>query len=87
MAGMAPKLLHQNQNQNHSIFFDRLPSSETVTHPWLIQSALCTELHVTKTKLKRYVIRKRWAKAVSAVIALKRMGAKFDDVSEEKIKP
>lgn len=62
---------------------DRLPASATLTHPWLIQSALCTELHVTKTKLKRYVIKKRWAKAVAAVIALRRMGAKFDEVHEE----
>ncbi|CAG4937809.1 unnamed protein product [Parnassius apollo] len=63
---------------------ERLSASATLTHPWLIQSALCTELHVTKTKLKRYVIKKRWAKAVAAVIALKRMGAKFEDVHEEK---
>lgn len=62
---------------------DRLHASATLRHPWLIQSALCTELHVTKTKLKRYVIKKRWAKAVSAVIALKRMGAKFEDVHVE----
>lgn len=64
---------------------DRLSASSTLTHPWLIQSALCTELHVTKSKLKRYVIKKRWAKAVSAVIALKRMGAKFEDHHDEKI--
>lgn len=64
---------------------DRLSASSTLTHPWLIQSALCTELHVTKSKLKRYVIKKRWAKAVSAVIALKRMGAKFEDHHEEKV--
>ncbi|CAH2207889.1 jg6032 [Pararge aegeria aegeria] len=65
-------------------FRDRLPAADTLTHRWLIQSALCTELHVTKAKLKRYVIKKRWAKAVAAVIALKRMGAKFEDVPEEK---
>ncbi|KPJ05302.1 hypothetical protein RR46_01130 [Papilio xuthus] len=62
---------------------ERLSASATLRHPWLIQSALCTELHVTKTKLKRYVIKKRWAKAVAAVIALKRMGAKFEDIHEK----
>lgn len=39
---------------------------------------MVTELVVTKAKLKRYVIKKRWAKAVAAIIALKRMGAKID---------
>jgi myosin-light-chain kinase len=28
--------------------------------------------------LKRYVIKKRWVKAVNTIIALKRMGAKID---------
>uniref|UniRef100_A0A2H1VI48 SFRICE_008387 n=1 Tax=Spodoptera frugiperda TaxID=7108 RepID=A0A2H1VI48_SPOFR len=71
--------------ETYRAFTDRLSASSTLTHPWLIQSALCTELHVTKSKLKRYVIKKRWAKAVSAVIALKRMGAKFEDHHDEKI--
>lgn len=62
-----------------------MTASATLIHPWLIQSALCTELHVTKAKLKRYVIKKRWAKAVAAVIALRRMGAKFEDVHDEKV--
>lgn len=56
----------------------RLTAQSALRHPWLINSALSTELHMTKIKLKRYVIRKRWIKAVNTIIALKRMGAKLD---------
>lgn len=56
----------------------RMTASDALQHPWLIHSALNTELAVTKTKLKRYVIKKRWIKAVNTIIALKRMGAKLD---------
>jgi hypothetical protein len=33
---------------------------------------------LSKVKLKRYVIKKRWIKAVNTIIALRRMGAKLD---------
>lgn len=56
----------------------RLTAQSALNHPWLISSAQNTELHVTKTKLKRYVIKKRWIKAVNTIIALRRMGAKID---------
>lgn len=56
----------------------RLTTQGALNHPWLIDSASHTELHVTKTKLKRYVIKKRWIKAVNTIIALRRMGAKLD---------
>lgn len=56
----------------------RLSAQSALNHPWLISSAQNTELHVTKTKLKRYVIKKRWIKAVNTIIALRRMGAKID---------
>lgn len=56
----------------------RLTAQSALRHPWLINSAFNTELHVTKTKLKRYVIKKRWIKAVNTIIALRRMGAKID---------
>lgn len=36
------------------------------------------ELSITKAKLKRYVIKKRWVKAVNTLIFLRRMGAKLD---------
>uniref|UniRef100_A0A8D8QVZ7 Uncharacterized protein n=2 Tax=Cacopsylla melanoneura TaxID=428564 RepID=A0A8D8QVZ7_9HEMI len=32
---------------------------------------------LSKTKLKRYVIKSRWIKAVNTILALHRMGAKF----------
>lgn len=56
----------------------RLNALGALNHPWLIDSAFNTELHMTKTKLKRYVIKKRWIKAVNTIIALRRMGAKID---------
>lgn len=56
----------------------RLTAQGALNHPWLIDSAFNTELHMTKTKLKRYVIKKRWIKAVNTIIALRRMGAKID---------
>lgn len=60
------------------VFSKRLTAQSALRHPWLLNSALSTELHMTKVKLKRYVIRKRWIKAVNTIIALKRMGAKLD---------
>lgn len=55
-----------------------MAAKDALLHPWLIQSAFNTELSITKAKLKRYVIKKRWIKAVNTIIALKRMGAKID---------
>lgn len=55
-----------------------MTSSEALEHHWLKQSAKETELSSTKSKLKRYVIKKRWIKAVNTIIALKRMGAKIN---------
>lgn len=66
------KLLLKNGNE-------RMTAKDALSHPWLIESfALDTELLATKTKLKRYVIKKRWIKAVNLIIALHRMGAKID---------
>lgn len=56
----------------------RLTAVEALLHPWLLLSAVHSELELSKTKLKRYVIKKRWIKAVNTIIALKRMGAKID---------
>jgi myosin-light-chain kinase len=56
----------------------RMSSMQALNHPWLIEKALNTELSITKTKLKRYVIKKRWIKAVNTIIALRRMGARID---------
>lgn len=57
---------------------DRLTARQSLKHNWLVATALNTELSLTKTKLKRYVIKKRWIKAVNTIIALRRMGAKID---------
>lgn len=47
-------------------------------HPWLASSTIHPELELSKSKLKRYVIKKRWIKAVNTIIALHRMGARID---------
>lgn len=57
---------------------NRPTAKDALKHPWLIASAHNTELSLTKSKLKRYVIRKRWIKAVITIIALHRMGAKIN---------
>ena len=56
----------------------RLTAKQALKHKWLAETASNTELPLTKTKLKRYVIKKRWIKAVNTIIALHRMGAKID---------
>ena len=49
---------------------------QSLKHRWLIETAVDTTL--SKVKLKRYVIKKRWIKAVNTIIALRRMGAKLE---------
>lgn len=56
----------------------RLTASQALLHPWLHESSIHSEMALSKTKLKRYVIKKRWIKAVNTIIALQRMGAKID---------
>lgn len=56
----------------------RLNAIDAQKHCWLHTSSNRIELAVAKTKLKRYVIKKRWIKAVNTIIALHRMGAKID---------
>lgn len=66
----------------------RLTAEKAKNHPWITSNTQYVEpktsqnpdliLSVTKTKLKRYVIRKRWIKATQAILALRRMGARFD---------
>ncbi|XP_076373591.1 myosin light chain kinase, smooth muscle-like isoform X2 [Tachypleus tridentatus] len=54
---------------------DRMTASDCLKHPWLRKDKKKDETHLDKTKLKRFVIRRRWQKAVNAFLALKRMGA------------
>lgn len=57
----------------------RLTAKQALNHKWLAETVHdTTELSITKTKLKRYVIKKRWIKAVNTIIALRRMGARID---------
>lgn len=55
----------------------RLKPSECLNHKWLAKTTAkkgkTTKL--SKTKLKKYVVRRRWQKAVTAIMALRRMGA------------
>lgn len=65
----------------------RLTAEKALNHEWITYNCSILDknrnreliLSVTKTKLKRYVIKKRWRRIFQAVIALRRMGAKFDD--------
>jgi len=55
-----------------------MTSKEALSHPWLKPSAVFSDQVLSTSKLKRYVIKRRWIKAVNTIIALKRMGAKID---------
>lgn len=59
-------------------FSARLSAEEAMAHPWMCVSMVHTEQQLNTSKLKRYVIKKRWIKAVNTIIALHRMGAKID---------
>jgi len=55
----------------------RLKPNDCLNHKWLaktpVKKGKTTKL--SKTKLKKYVVRRRWQKAVTAIMALRRMGA------------
>lgn len=57
-----------------------MTATECLQHKWLLATTVQPEIEMvlSKTKLKRYVIKKRWVKAVNTIIALRRMGAKID---------
>ncbi|CAF0972691.1 unnamed protein product [Rotaria sordida] len=70
------KLLLKNKDK-------RLQAKECLAHPWLTRRPkLATtpndeegaEKKISTKKLRRFVIRRRWQKAVNALLALKRMG-------------
>ncbi|KAF2901400.1 hypothetical protein ILUMI_04777 [Ignelater luminosus] len=56
----------------------RMTATECLQHKWLLATTIQPETVLSTAKLKRYVIKKRWVKAVNTIIALKRMGAKID---------
>lgn len=53
-----------------------MTAAQALRHKWLQGVAAITQL--STAKLKRYVIKKRWIKAVNTIIALRRMGAKLE---------
>lgn len=55
----------------------RLKPNQCLDHKWLAKTAgkRGTTTKLSKTKLKKYVVRRRWQKAVTAIMALRRMGA------------
>ena len=55
-----------------------MSATEALEDPWLSTDTVHPEMELSKSKLKRYVIKKRWIKAVNTIIALRRMGAKIN---------
>lgn len=55
-----------------------MTASEAMDHMFLREPTSEGALDLNKRKLKRYVIKRRWAKAVNMIVALQRMGAKLD---------
>lgn len=54
----------------------RLNATETLKHKWLKTAK--QQIALSKTKLKRYVIKKQWIRATNTILALRRMGAKLE---------
>lgn len=54
-----------------------MTAQEALNHPWL-SNVTVPEMEIDRTKLKKYVIRRRWKKAINTIIAIKRMGAGLD---------
>ncbi|VVC38162.1 Hypothetical protein CINCED_3A012222 [Cinara cedri] len=54
----------------------RMTAAEALKHKWLKTAEQRKPL--SKTKLKRYVIKKQWIRATNTILALRRMGAKLD---------
>lgn len=53
----------------------RLSATDCLRHKWLARGRRASMIKLDKSKLKRFVIRRRWQKAVNAILALRRMGA------------
>ncbi|KAI5732776.1 hypothetical protein M8J76_004016 [Diaphorina citri] len=53
----------------------RMTAEVAENHKWLRDAQ--EKVKLSKTKLKRYVIKKRWIRAVNMILALHRMGAKI----------
>jgi myosin-light-chain kinase len=51
-------------------------AAQALGHKWLKTAE--QQKALSKTKLKRYVIKKQWIRATNTILALRRMGAKFE---------
>ncbi|XP_074660689.1 myosin light chain kinase, smooth muscle-like [Tubulanus polymorphus] len=58
----------------------RLKSEQCMSHPWLQNNVRKPETSLSKTRLKRFVIRRKWQKAVNTILALTRMGIQLVDI-------
>lgn len=65
-------------NYYYLFFRSRISAEECLNHPWLHTDTVHSEIEIDTRKLKRYLIKCRWIKAVNTIIALKRMGAKIN---------
>ncbi|XP_013779673.1 myosin light chain kinase, smooth muscle-like [Limulus polyphemus] len=54
---------------------ERMSATNCLHHPWLREDKKKEVAQLNKTKLKKFVTRRRWQKAVNTILALKRMGA------------
>ena len=52
-----------------------MSASECLKHRWLARGKRHSMITLDKSKLRKFVIRRRWQKAVNAILALRRMGA------------
>lgn len=55
---------------------NRMNSAQALGHKWLKTAE--QQKALSKTKLKRYVIKKQWIRATNTILALSRMGAKLE---------
>lgn len=53
----------------------RMNGAEALGHNWLKTAE--QQKTLSKTKLKRYVIKKQWIRATNTILALRRMGAQL----------
>lgn len=68
------KLLIRDKDSS-GLTSERMSATQCLEHPWLRRDKKKEETKLDKSRLKRFVIRRRWQKAVNALVALKAMGA------------
>lgn len=76
MLKISTDLLRNNRKFDRLFCFRKRPSAtQLLEHRWL---DVALENPICKIRLKRYVIKKRWIKAVNTILALRRMGAHLE---------